>query len=84
MIIFKNPNDQFAAGYLIDKAGLKGARAGMAEISEKHANFIINHGGAKAKDVIKLIKLAKAEVAKQFNINLELEVKLLGFKNDIV
>ena len=68
-----------AAGYLIDKTGLKGTSHGGASISEKHANFIVNMGGATAADVFYLIKLAKEKVATKFNINLELEVKLIGF-----
>ena len=81
--IFKNPSDTLAAGYLIDKAGLKGTERGGATISEKHANFIVNMGGATAADVLYLIKLAKKYVAKKFNINLELEVKLIGFPKSI-
>ena len=81
--IFKNPSDTLAAGYLIDKAGLKGIERGGAAISEKHANFIVNMGGATAADVLYLIKLAKKYVAKKFNINLELEVKLIGFPKSI-
>ena len=77
--IFKNPSDSLAAGYLIDKAGLKGTERGGAAISEKHANFIVNMGDATAADVLYLIKLAKKYVAKKFHINLELEVKLIGF-----
>ena len=77
--IFKNPSDSLAAGYLIDKTGLKGTERGGAAISEKHANFIVNMGDATAADVLYLIKLAKKYVAKKFNINLELEVKLIGF-----
>jgi len=77
--IFKNPSDTLAAGYLIDKVGLKGTEHGGASISEKHANFIVNMGGATAADVFHLIKLAKRKVAEKFNINLELEVKLIGF-----
>ena len=77
--IFKNPSDTLAAGYLIDEAGLKGISHGGASISEKHANFIVNMGGATAADVFYLIKLAKQKVAAKFNINLELEVKLIGF-----
>ena len=68
-----------AAGYLIDQAGLKGSRIGDAEISTKHANFFINHGKAKAKDIVDLIKLAKKTVFEKFDINLELEIKTLGF-----
>jgi hypothetical protein len=48
--VFKNPKPDLAAGYLIDQAGLKGTRSGDAEISEKHANFFVNHGQASASD----------------------------------
>ncbi len=82
--IFKNPNSKIAAGLLIDKAGLKGYRSGNAEISSKHANFILNLGGALAEDVLKLIRMAQEEVAKQFNVKLELEVRLLGFSSTII
>ena len=68
-----------AAGYLIDKSNLKGIRIGNAEISTKHANFIINHGNASSNDILKLIKMIKTTVKKNFDIDLELEVKLLGF-----
>jgi len=82
--IFKNPSDVMAAGYLIDKTDLKGTTSGDAEISEKHANFIINRGNAKASDVVKLIKKAKYKVKDQFNIELQLEIKLLGFDENII
>lgn len=68
-----------AAWQLIKDAGLSGAKIGNAQISEKHTNFIINLGGAKAEDVIKLIKLAKQKVKKLFKINLEAEIQLIGF-----
>ena len=77
--VFKNPKTDLAAGYLIDKAGLKGSRIGDAEISTKHANFFINHGNAKAKDIVDLILLAKKTVLEKFDVNLELEIKTLGF-----
>ena len=77
--VFKNPVDSPAAGYLIDKSNLKGTRIGDAEISQKHANFIINHGNAKSNEIFELIKIIKNKVKSNFNINLELEVKLLGF-----
>ncbi|MFL3027544.1 MAG: UDP-N-acetylmuramate dehydrogenase [Candidatus Neomarinimicrobiota bacterium] len=77
--VFKNPKADLAAGYLIDQAGLKGSRIGDAEISTKHANFFINHGKAKAKDIVGLILLAKKTVLEKFNINLQLEIKTLGF-----
>lgn len=77
--VFKNPKPDLAAGYLIDQAGLKGSRIGDAEISKKHANFFINHGKAKAKDIVDLILLAKKTVLEKFDVNLELEIRTLGF-----
>ena len=82
--IFKNPSNKLAAGYLIDQAGLKGITQGGACISNKHANFIINLGNAKAIDVHYLINLAKKEVAKKFNVRLELEIKLIGFPKALI
>ena len=77
--IFKNP-EEGAAGYYIDQAGLKGTKVGNAEISPIHANFFVNHGGAKASDVVTLIRLARKMVQEKFGIMLDLEVKPLGFK----
>ena len=82
--IFKNPSNTVAAGYLIDKTGLKGIRKGGACISTKHANFILNIDKALAKDVFDLICLAKQKVLEKFNINLELEIKLLGFPQSML
>ena len=82
--IFKNPSNKLAAGYLIDKAGLKGTQIGDAYISKKHANFIINTDQATANDVFNLILIAKKRVAEKFNINLELEVKLVGFPETMI
>ena len=76
--IFKNPKQDLAAGYLIDKSGLKGKRIGGAQISEKHANFIINTDNASSSDVIGLINMMKKNVNSKFNIKLELEIKILG------
>jgi len=73
--IFKNPAG-FFTGELIEKCGLKGKRVGNVKISEKHANFIVNLGNGKAKDVIKLIKLIKNKVKKKFGIILEEEVQI--------
>lgn len=67
------------AGWLIDQCGLSGKRIGNAQISEKHANFILNLGQAKAEDVMELIKIAKKEVKETFKIELETEVQFLGF-----
>jgi len=72
--VFKNPSG-FSAGELIEKCGLKGKRIGDAKISEKHANFIVNLGGAKAKDVVGLINLAKKKVQNKFGVNLEEEIQ---------
>lgn len=77
--VFKNPKPDLAAGYLIDQAGLKGTKVGDAEISTKHANFFINHGKAKAKDIVSLILLAKKVVLEKFDVKLELEIRTLGF-----
>lgn len=76
--IFKNPR-QKTAGFLIEKSGFKGKKIGNAQISKKHANFIINLGKAKAGDVKKLIKLIKKEVKKEFKKNLKEEIEYLGF-----
>lgn len=76
--VFKNPKEG-AAGYYIDQAGLKGTKVGDAEISDHHANFFVNHGKAKAEDIVSLIRLARQTVYEQFGIMLELEVKTLGF-----
>ena len=81
--VFKNPKPDLAAGYLIDKAGLKGTHCGEAEISTHHANFFINHGQAKAGDIINLIRIARKKVQEKFNITLDLEIKTLGFPKDV-
>ncbi len=75
--MFRNPPGDFA-GRLIEAAGLKGKRIGQAQIAQRHANFIVNLGGAKADDVRSLMDLARAEVKKQFGVELSPEVKLLG------
>lgn len=66
-------------GYLIEQCGLKGKQVGGAKISDEHANIIINLGGAKASDVVKLIKLCKEKVEGKFGIELEEEICYLGF-----
>lgn len=75
--MFRNPLGDYA-GRLIEAAGLKGKRIGQAQIAERHANFIVNLGGAKAIEVRQLMELAKKEVSRQFGIELVAEVKLLG------
>ena len=79
--LFKNPKNN-SAGKLLDEAGLKGFSIGDAKISEKHANFFINDGDATSKDMIMLIKKAHKEVKDKFNVNLSLEVKLMGFNEE--
>jgi UDP-N-acetylmuramate dehydrogenase len=78
--MFKNPPHTFAAR-LIEQAGLKGKRVGDAQVSEKHANFIVNRGTAKAADIVTLIDLVKRTVYQNSGLKLELEVKMVGFSN---
>jgi len=75
--MFRNPPGDFA-GRLIEAAGLKGRRIGQSQISERHANFIVNLGAAKAGEVRQLMELARREVKKQFGVELVAEVRLLG------
>lgn len=75
--IFTNPPGDFA-GRLIEQAGLKGRRVGAAQISSKHANFVVNLGGAGAADVRALIELARYEVRRRFGVLLEPEVEMIG------
>lgn len=76
--VFRNPEGESAAR-LIDQAGLKGTQVGGAQISTKHANFIVNTGGAKASDVVALIDLARTKVGEDYGIELTPEVRFLGF-----
>jgi UDP-N-acetylmuramate dehydrogenase len=75
--VFKNPAGDHA-GRLIEAAGLKGTRAGRARISERHANFIVNEGGARAADVKALMDLAQRVVWERDGVWLEPEVRLVG------
>ena len=75
---FKNPVHGKSAGRLIEKAGLKGKKIGGAQVSEKHANFIINKGNASASDILGLMEFVQETVFKTFNIELEPEVKIVG------
>ena len=81
--MFKNPAGNFA-GRLIEDAGLKGAKCGDAQISEKHGNFIINLGNARAADVLELLRIARTTVSQKFGVLLEPEVKLVGFPDNIM
>lgn len=75
--IFKR-TEQYPAGFLIENAGLKGMRIGDAIVSPKHANFILNTGGAKAQDVKDLIDLIRQTVQREFGILLEPEIEFIG------
>jgi UDP-N-acetylmuramate dehydrogenase len=75
--VFTNPPGEHA-GRLIEKAGLKGFRIGDASVSIKHANFIINHGTARAADIEALIGHVQRTVAELFNIELATEVRIVG------
>jgi UDP-N-acetylmuramate dehydrogenase len=73
--VFKNPEGGHA-GRLIDGLGLKGARRGGARVSERHANFLVNEGGASAQDVLDLLELVHEKVEREAGVDLELEVKV--------
>ena len=75
--VFKRPEGHFA-GTLIEQCGLKGRIVGGAMVSEKHAGFIVNIGGATCKDVLELIEIIKNTVYQQTNVMLECEVKTFG------
>jgi UDP-N-acetylmuramate dehydrogenase len=75
---FKNPEHVLSAGRMIEQANLKGTRIGGAEVSEKHANFTLNKGGASSRDVAQLMCLVQERVHESFSIWLEPEVRLLG------
>jgi UDP-N-acetylmuramate dehydrogenase len=75
--IFKNPSGYYA-GELIEKVGAKGLSRGKAEVSLKHANFIVNNGGASAREILYLIEEIEKRVKKNFGIKLEREIEILG------
>ena len=75
--VFKRPEGHFA-GALIEQAGLKGAAIGGAQVSPKHAGFIVNTGGATAADVLALIAHVQREVLRASGVRLETEVRIIG------
>lgn len=77
-IRFNTPNRSTSAGFLIDQAGLKGTRVGGAEVSDKHANFIVNTGEATAKDVIELSEKVIDKIKDKYGVTLEREVFIIG------
>jgi UDP-N-acetylmuramate dehydrogenase len=89
--IFQNPDPTmdrvpdgipWSAGALVDRAGLKGCRQGHARVSQTHANFIINEGGATARDIRALIDRCKQEVRERFGVTLREEIVYLGFDRE--
>lgn len=75
--IFRNPEPEHA-GRLIDAAGAKGLRVGGAVVSDRHANYVLNTGGATAADVLALVELVRARVRDRWGIELATEIKLVG------
>jgi UDP-N-acetylmuramate dehydrogenase len=75
--VFRNP-PRDSAGRLVEEAGLKGARIGDAQVSDKHANFMVNLGTARAKDVLELIRKVRREVKRRTGVSLDLELKVVG------
>lgn len=75
--VFKRPQNGFAAA-LIEESGLKGRRVGGAQVSEKHAGFIVNTGGASCRDVLELIEIIRNTVAQKTGVELECEVRKVG------
>jgi UDP-N-acetylmuramate dehydrogenase len=73
--IFRNPRG-LSSGALIEQAGLKGTRVGGAEVSDRHANFVITHPEATSSDVLRLIDLIQSKVSEQFGVELELEIQV--------
>jgi len=74
---FKNPGQFPSAGWLIDQSGCKGMKVGGAQVSEKHANWIMNTGKASTADILQLATQIYSMVEEKYNINLEPEVQIL-------
>jgi UDP-N-acetylmuramate dehydrogenase len=75
--VFRNPKP-YAAGWLIEQTGLKGYQIGNAQVAQRHANFIVNCGGASACDIFRLIRFIQDQVQEHWSIRLEPEVKMIG------
>lgn len=78
---FKRP-DGYYAGALIDEAGLRGLRAGGAQVSEKHCGFVVNTAGATAQDVLEVIRRVQEAVLEKSGVRLEPEIRMLGFEEN--
>ena len=79
--VFRNPSEEVFAGKLIEDLGLKGYTIGGAQISEKHANFIINIGNATGEDIKALIDLVKTKVKEKYDIDLHVEQRFINFED---
>lgn len=75
--VFRNPKHRLSAAAMIDACGLKSTCVGNAQISEKHANYIINKGNAKSRDILRLLELVQKEVYKKFKVRLKPEIKII-------
>ncbi len=76
--VFRNPKGEYGAGWLIENMGLKGYQIGAAQVAERHANFILNCGGAKAMEIYQLIEYLQEQVENHWSVKLEPEVRILG------
>lgn len=76
--VFQNPVAEMPAGRLIDQAGFKGFRIGDAQVSELHANFIINRNQASAADILRLMAMIREKVYQSCNVNLQPEIRIVG------
>jgi len=78
--LYQTANDiRLPAGWLIERAGLKGKKIGQIQVSEKHANFVVNLGGGRAEDVVALVSLVKQRVRDGFGVELKEEIQYVGF-----
>jgi len=81
--VFKNPSPDNPAGAIIDRLGFRGAMVGDAQVSERHANFIINRGNAKSADVMGLVEKIRERVRQEEQVELELEICVIGETADV-
>ncbi len=78
--VFKNPSPEQPAGLIIDRLGFKGMSVGEAQVSDVHANFIVNRGKARAADVLELVETIRTRVRKEEGLELDLEIRVIGEK----
>ena len=76
--VFKNPSPEQSAGLIIDRLGFKGMSVGDAQVSDVHANFIVNRGKARAADVLELVEKIKTRVREKEGLELDLEIRVIG------